>query len=217
VLPLDSLVKDNPALCKQLHRFSRARATQLIAALGVPPQYHANTIRLEDLTHLAVIACSGTAEPNRSDLAKWLRYFDEESWISRQEDPVEDVFIGMVNSSFGCFRLFSGIFADGCFIVKRLIHFLAKAASLPDQAAHFAKYASVTPSAPPSRQPTLWRAYRVSANRKRLQILALLSRQPNQTVSTVARLGLFRRDQYKLRLSSNQGLTKRHTLRSMHQ
>ena len=38
----------------------------------------------------------------------------------------------------------------------------------------------------PSSQPTLWRTCRVLANRKRLQILALLIRQPNQTVSAIA-------------------------------
>jgi DNA-binding transcriptional ArsR family regulator len=38
----------------------------------------------------------------------------------------------------------------------------------------------------PSKQPTLWRTCRVLANRKRLQILAFLIRQPNQTVSAVA-------------------------------
>ena len=37
-----------------------------------------------------------------------------------------------------------------------------------------------------SSQPTLWRTCRVLANRKRLQTLALLIRQPNQTVSAVA-------------------------------
>lgn len=37
-----------------------------------------------------------------------------------------------------------------------------------------------------SSQPTLWRTCRVLANRKRLQTLALLIGQPNQTVSTVA-------------------------------
>ena len=41
------------------------------------------------------------------------------------------------------------------------------------------------PKSPPS-QPTLWRTCRVLANRKRLQILALLVRQPNQAVSAVA-------------------------------
>ena len=38
----------------------------------------------------------------------------------------------------------------------------------------------------PSSQPTLWRTCRVLANRKRLQTIALLIRQPNQTVSAVA-------------------------------
>jgi DNA-binding transcriptional ArsR family regulator len=38
----------------------------------------------------------------------------------------------------------------------------------------------------PSSQPTLWRTCRVLANRKRLKTLALLLREPNQTVSAVA-------------------------------
>ena len=41
-------------------------------------------------------------------------------------------------------------------------------------------------SSPPLRQPTLWRTCRVLANRKRLQILALLARNPAQSVSSVA-------------------------------
>jgi DNA-binding transcriptional ArsR family regulator len=44
----------------------------------------------------------------------------------------------------------------------------------------------MTPAVSSSSQPTLWRTCRVLANRKRLQTLALLIRQPNQTVSTVA-------------------------------
>ena len=44
----------------------------------------------------------------------------------------------------------------------------------------------MTPAVSPSLQPTLWRTCRVLANRKRLQTLALLIRQPNQTVSAVA-------------------------------
>ena len=44
----------------------------------------------------------------------------------------------------------------------------------------------MTPIKSRSNQPTLWRTCRVLANRKRLQILALLIREPNQTVSVVA-------------------------------
>src|SRR3954465_2795140 len=42
-------------------------------------------------------------------------------------------------------------------------------------------------SSPPLLQPTLWRTCRVLANYKRLQIVALLARNPAQTVSTAAR------------------------------
>jgi hypothetical protein len=80
VLPLAQLVDENQELCEQLHRFSRIRAARLIATLGVLPEYHANTIRIEVLTHLAVIACSKAAEPTRDDLAKWLRFFGKGKW-----------------------------------------------------------------------------------------------------------------------------------------
>jgi hypothetical protein len=140
VLPLAQLVEKTPELCKQLHRFERITAARLIATLGLLPDYHANTIRLEALTHLAVISCAKRAEPKRADLARWFRLFDRESWISRQEDPVEDVFLGSVNSPFGTFRLFTGNFADGYFIAERLVAFLANGASFPtfEQTLHVA-------------------------------------------------------------------------------
>src|SRR5205823_6101436 len=73
---------------------------------------------------------------------------------------------------------------------------------------YFVKYASTIPTMPPSHQPTLWRTCRVLANRKRLQMLALLIRQPNQTVSSVAhqmRLSLPAASQY-LRALEGRGL-----------
>ena len=51
---------------------------------------------------------------------------------------------------------------------------------------YFAKCVHMIATHVPSSQPTLWRTCRVLANRKRLQMLALLIRQPNQTVSAVA-------------------------------
>ncbi|HEX8490090.1 MAG TPA: winged helix-turn-helix transcriptional regulator, partial [Chthoniobacterales bacterium] len=56
---------------------------------------------------------------------------------------------------------------------------------------HTLQSVGMIPDKSRSNQPTLWRTCRVLANRKRLQILALLLRQPNQTVSVVAeRMGL---------------------------
>jgi DNA-binding transcriptional ArsR family regulator len=70
----------------------------------------------------------------------------------------------------------------------------------------------MTLARPPSPQPTLWRTCRVLANRKGLQILALLIRQPNQTVSTVAehmRLSMPAASQYLRALEARGLLTCR--------
>ena len=48
-----------------------------------------------------------------------------ESPAARMEDPVEDVFVGCINSEFGSFRVFAGVFADSDFWIERLLAFLA--------------------------------------------------------------------------------------------
>src|SRR3954454_19738865 len=51
---------------------------------------------------------------------------------------------------------------------------------------HTLQTVDMTSATSPASQPTLWHTCRVLANRKRLQTLALLMREPNQTVSAVA-------------------------------
>ena len=70
----------------------------------------------------------------------------------------------------------------------------------------------MTSATSPSSQPTLWRTCRVLANRKRLRTLALLIRQPNQTVSAVAermRLSMPAASQYLRALEARGLLTCR--------
>ena len=129
--PLVELRALHPQVCKTLQRYSFLETVRRLAALGVMPQFHANTVRLEMLTHLAAVESNGTATPTRKDLMKLLREFAKESPLTHQEDPVEDVFIGCVNTIHGTFRVFSGIFADGYFIVERLFQFLASKESFP--------------------------------------------------------------------------------------
>ena len=54
-----------------------------------------------------------------------------DSPAARMEDPVEDLFVGCVNSKFGSFRVFQGIFGDGAFLVERLLDFYAEKPDFP--------------------------------------------------------------------------------------
>lgn len=130
MLPLAQLVEQHSGLVGKLRRFSFPEAAQLVAGLSLCPELHANTIRLEALQHLVAVSCKGHAKPERDDLAAWTKLLTE-SPLAPMEDPVEDVFVGYVNSAFGGFRVFRGIFLEGDFWVERLLAFLEEKQNFP--------------------------------------------------------------------------------------
>jgi hypothetical protein len=125
------LVAAHPGLVAKLRRFSYLEATRLAASLGLFPELHAQTIRIEMLQHLVATCCDGRREPQRDDLAEWAGKHLTESSVARNEDPLDDVFVGCVNSPFGSFRLLMGILADADFWLERALAFLADNRSYP--------------------------------------------------------------------------------------
>lgn len=129
--PVRKMIAAHPALVAKLRRFSNPIAVRLGAALSLFPEFHAQTIRLEILQHLIAVCCTGPRTPERDDVAEWAGKYMADSPYARHEDPVEDVFVGSVNSPFGSFRLPMGIFADADFWVERLLVFLSDKQNFP--------------------------------------------------------------------------------------
>lgn len=129
--PIARLIKEHPGLVAKLGAFDFPQAARLVAGLSLHPKFHANTIRIEVLEHLIAASCRKRAKAELDDLVDWLEKGMAESPVARMEDPVEDVFIGCVNSAFGSFRVFTGVFADGDFWVERLLSFLAGKQEFP--------------------------------------------------------------------------------------
>lgn len=131
MIPIAQLLKEHSGLVAKLRRFDFPQAARLVAGLSLHPQFHANTIRIEVLEHLIAVSCQKRAEASLNDLIHWLEKDMAESKVAHLEDPVEDVFIGCINSTFGSYRIFSGVFPDGDFWVERLLSFLADKQELP--------------------------------------------------------------------------------------
>lgn len=129
--PISDLITQHPQLVSKLRRFSFPHAGQLIGALGLVPELLANTIRIELLAHIAAASCRGNDTPDSQNLAEWIGKLMANSPSVRLEDPVEDVFVGCVNTKAGSFRIFQGNFLDGAFLVERLFSFYASKASAP--------------------------------------------------------------------------------------
>ncbi|MGJ8678474.1 MAG: hypothetical protein ACSHX0_13250 [Akkermansiaceae bacterium] len=121
---IQGLYNSHSELVESLKPFDRDSAIQMITALETIPDLHENTLRLEVLLHLAIASCEGDKIANDDARNKWIELL-ESSPMTSQEDPNEDVFIGYVCSPGGGYRIFSGIFSHGDFIVERLLSFLA--------------------------------------------------------------------------------------------
>src|SRR6266478_3774947 len=131
MVPVSELMSQHPELVSKLRRFSFPHAARLVGAVGLVPELLENTIRIEILTHLIAATCDGHAEPKAKDLAEWIGKLLVASPFASQEDPAEDVFVGCVNSDFGSYRIFQGIFGDGAFLVERLLAVFAEKPDFP--------------------------------------------------------------------------------------
>jgi hypothetical protein len=128
---VSELISQHPKLVSKLRRFSFSRTAQFVGTLGLLPELLENTIRIEILSHVVAVVCDGHVEPKPKDLSECIGTLLAKSPFASQEDPAEDVFVGCVNSEFGSYRLFQGIFGDGAFLVERLLAFFSDKHTFP--------------------------------------------------------------------------------------
>lgn len=129
--PVSTLIKGHQPLVAKLAQFDPAAAGKLVAALALAPELHANTLRIEALSHLAVFTCRGKNVPNGKNLIEWVGQFSAGSSFVHQEDPIEDVFVGCVSCASGSFRVLNGIANDKDFWVERLLWQLEEKRDFP--------------------------------------------------------------------------------------
>lgn len=103
-LPISS--QENSKLCKVLSSFDSQQTISKLAALQTLPNLQGNAIRLSLLTHLAVANCSGIKTPKNREIRRWLNH--DLNYLAGMEDPTEDVFITIIKTPQGNFKIFEG-------------------------------------------------------------------------------------------------------------
>jgi hypothetical protein len=121
MIPIADLIKEHRGLVNELARYDYASVAPLIGGFLTLPEYHANTLRLDALAHLACCACNGKRVADREMLINCAGRHFADSQLVMMEDPVEDAFIGNIATGFGNFRVFRGIEESGDFWTERLL------------------------------------------------------------------------------------------------
>jgi hypothetical protein len=114
------LSADHPRVVSELALLHPVHAAAAFAGLLTKPELQANCLRLEALVHLALLHGGGSKVPTKGFLK---RAFDglHEGYCGRAEDPAEDVFLALVNTPQGNFRVFEGIREGNAFCLQRIL------------------------------------------------------------------------------------------------
>ncbi len=102
-----------------------------IGALLCDATLQSNCVRLEALAHIALVACEGCNVIGDEDLRNCFAEMGE-GICGRKEDPAEDVFVSLVHTSHGNFRVLEGIWESGTFYLQRILDILETFPNAPN-------------------------------------------------------------------------------------
>jgi hypothetical protein len=118
---IESLARSHPRVVRELRNREPVATAASFAALLISPELQANCYRLEYLVHLALAYCEGTRQPTQDLVQRSFKALGD-GVCGMAEDPSEDVFVSLVNTPRGNFRVFDGIREGNGFYLQRILN-----------------------------------------------------------------------------------------------
>jgi hypothetical protein len=123
VVPLRPIADEHQQALSALGSFDPLRLAATFAGLLTVPEVQSNCIRLEVLVHLSLAFGGGNRKPNDKIVSRLFSDFGK-GIAGRQEDPAEDVFVSLIRTPHGNFRVLEGIWESAGFYLQRIINAL---------------------------------------------------------------------------------------------
>jgi hypothetical protein len=122
-VPLQSVVDAHAALFAELEPFDPLRLASCFGALLTEPSLQSSGVRLETLVHLALATAHGTRKPNDKIIARLFSALGD-GIPGTLEDPAEDIFVSLIATPRGNFRILEGIWESAGFHTQRIVNAL---------------------------------------------------------------------------------------------
>jgi hypothetical protein len=119
-VPLGAIAAQHGDLLKEIESYDPLRLAACFGGLLTEPQLQSNCARLEILVHLCLSYARGTRKPTDAIVS---RLFDAlgDGMAGRIEDPAEDLFVSLIVSPRGNFRMLEGIWESAGYHTQRFI------------------------------------------------------------------------------------------------
>ena len=117
---LSAVVSAYPKLVEEIKQFDPVKSATVFSGLLTEPDLQSNCYRLETLVHLVLAVGNGTRKPSLKNVIQWFSALDEGPCGSL-EDPSEDVFVKLVSTPKGNFRILEGIWESSGFYLQKVL------------------------------------------------------------------------------------------------
>ncbi|MCK1448844.1 hypothetical protein IVB43_41595, partial [Bradyrhizobium sp. 48] len=120
---LGPVVAELRTYLRDIQSFDPLRLAATFGGLLAVPELQGNCLRLEALVHLTLAIGDGRSKPNRKIVG---RIFAEagKGRLGAKEDPAEDVFVTLIVTPRGDFRVLKGIWESAGFYLQRFVNLL---------------------------------------------------------------------------------------------
>jgi hypothetical protein len=124
-LTIEEISQAHPEVTSDLRELDPVEMAATFGALLAVPELQANCLRIEALVHLALASCEGRIAPGIHVVRRCFESLGD-GYVGMMEDPSEDVFVTLVNTPEGNFRIFEGIREGAGFHLQRVLNIVER-------------------------------------------------------------------------------------------
>ncbi len=129
-VPVATVIEEHREALACMADFDPLRLAATFAGLLTVPELQSNCIRLEALVHISLAVGLGRRKPVDKVVARLFHEIGTER-LGRQEDPAEDVFVSLIRSPRGNFRILEGTWESAGFDLQRVLNALERTPARP--------------------------------------------------------------------------------------
>jgi len=122
---MERIAEAHPDIIAELRKLDPLKTAASFAGFLAMPELQANCFRIEALVHLAAAYCEGRTAPTNGFIRRSFERLGN-GYCGAMEDPSEDVFVTLVNTSRGNFRIFEGIREATGFYLQRILNIVER-------------------------------------------------------------------------------------------
>jgi hypothetical protein len=127
-MEIKGILEEYSYIIEGISKYDPIKMASAFAVMLTKKELQSNCLRLEALVHVCLLCCKGYKNPTQKIVMRLYTKFGE-GYFGMMEDPAEDVFVSLVTTPVGSFRIFEGLWESAAYYLQRVLNVIE---NMPD-------------------------------------------------------------------------------------